>query len=470
MRVRLALVGCAAFCVGVPPVVAVTPVAATPADIPLAAAAGASLTAPQSTSVKRIRYNLTMTYTADLESGGPHQFCDWGSPIPPAKDPVWVCHYDYDQRHEVRTYGATSVRPFTFKRIGKYFSFKTRMRGTSQQTGTHWAWSRGWIGGEGYHTSTVSSTFRANSKVAGKVYLNGATPARLINELIAAEDESGSDSVYRCTDGACGISTYPFPGGFSDRSWLKRVNLRKAFGKAFTVVDQRTKPPLATNGTTTREKWYYRFTPVAEPVKKERWQVEVRGQDRWSWGMFTGLRAGVDVDWAHRTTLVIKNGKITSAKGKVHIERVRRFSEPPGAFDVTSYKTSTPPAYALKQASKRKNSDRVVLKLWKDNRSQYLVRFSVAAAGPELLDKLRAIGVADPEASYRGVVARGPIDDTAAPLVPSNPRLVVRLRPGDPGKWKETDEFNERLPCRKSGVEDCFLARGGQIVKVTRLK
>jgi hypothetical protein len=58
------------------------------------------------------------------------------------------------------------------------------------------------------------------------------------------------------------------------------------------------------------------------------------------------------------------------------------------------------------------------------------------------------------------------------PLVPSNPRLVVRLRPGDPGKWQETEEFNKQLPCVKSGAkeEDCFLTRGGQIVTVTQLK
>ncbi|MEZ5184936.1 MAG: hypothetical protein R2720_04255 [Candidatus Nanopelagicales bacterium] len=471
MRVRLALVGCAAFCLGVPPMVAATP-PALPGDVSLAAAAQASTAVPQSMTTKRKRYTLTMTYTADLESGGPNQSCGWGSPIYPATGLVWVCSSDYDDRHEVRSYGAKSVRPFTFKRIGKYYSFETRMKGTSQQVGNYWGWSHWWIGGQGYSDATVSGVLKSTGKVTGKVYLNGATPARLINEMTAAEDKSGTDTVYQCSDGACGTSTYPFPGGFSDRSWLKRVNLRKAFGKAFTVVDKRTKPPLAINGTTTREKWYYRFTPVAEPVKTERWQVEVRGQDRWSWGMFTGLRAGVDVDWAHRTTLVIKNGRITSAKGKVHIVRVRKFSEPPGAFDVTSVKTETPPEFKLIKAVKRKNSNRVVLELRKRNRSEYLVRFMVAAAGPELLDKLRSIGVADPDASYRGVIARGPVDDSAAPLVPHSSRLVVRLVPGDPGKWQETEEFNKQLPCTKSGAteEDCFLARGGQKVTVTQLK
>ncbi len=403
----------------------------------------------------------------------PTNICRWAKPVRPATDPVWVCGAaDEDEHHEIRTYGATSVKPFTFTRMGKYFKFKTRMKGTSQQVGGGSGWWHDWIGGEGWSDGTWTSRREAHSKVAGKVYLNGATPARLINEMRAKEDTSSTRTVVMCPETGCTTSTEPFPSGFSDRSWLKRVNLRKAFGKAFTVVDKRTKPPLATNGTTTREKWYYRFTPVAEPVKTERWRVEVRGQDRWSWGMYSVLGAGVYVDWAHRTTLVIKNGKITSAKGKVHIVRVRKFSEPPGAFDVTSYKTSTPPAYKLKKAVKRKNSNRVVLGLWKDNRSMYRVDFAVAAAGPELLEKLRAIGVADPEATYRGVVARGPIDDSAAPIVPSNPRLVVRLLPGDPGKWQENEEFNKPLPCVKSGAteDDCFLTRGGQIVTVTQLK
>ena len=335
MRVGLALVGCAAFGLAVPPVAAVAPNAVS-GDVSPAAAAQASVTAPMSATTKRTRYTLTMTYTADIRSGGPNQYCGWGSPIYPATDPVWVCSTDDDEHHEVRSYGATSVRPFTFTRMGKYFSFKARMKGTSQQVGGGSGWWHHWIGGEGWSDGTWTSGHEAHSKVAGKVYLNGATPARLINEMRAKEDTSSTRTAVTCPASGCTTSTEPFPSGFSDRSWLKRVNLRKAFGHAFTVVDQRTKPPVAINGTTTREKWYYRFTPVAEPVKKERWQVEVRGQDRWSWGMYTGLRAGVDVDWAHRTTLVVTNGKITSAKGKVHIVRVRKFSEPPGAFDVTS--------------------------------------------------------------------------------------------------------------------------------------
>ena len=370
MKVGLALVGCAAFCVGVPPVAAVAP-SAVAGDVSPAAASGVSTAAaPMSTAINRKRYTLTMTYTAELQSGGPYQYpCSWSTPIRPATDPVWVCDTSEDEHHEIRTYGATSVKPFTFTRMGKYFKFKTRMKGTSQQVGGGSGWWHHWIGGEGWSNGTWTSGHEAHSKVAGKVYLNGATPARLINEMRAKEDTSSTRTVVMCPETGCTTSTEPFPSGFSDRSWLKRVNLRKAFGNAFTVVDQRTKPPLAINGETIREKWYYRFTPVAEPVKTERWRVEVRGQDRWSWGMYSVLGAGVYVDWAHRTTLVIKNGKITSAKGKVHIVRVRKFSEPPGAFDVTSYKTSTPPAYKLKKAVKRKNSNRVVLGLWKHDRS-----------------------------------------------------------------------------------------------------
>ena len=240
------------------------------------------------------------------------------------------------------------------------------------------------------------------------------------------------------------------------------------FGHEFTVVDRRTTPPLTTNGTTTREQWRFHFTPIADPVKTERWQVEVRGRDRWSWGMYTGLRAGVDVDWAHRTTLVVKNSTVSSAEGKVHIVGVRPFSEPPQAFDITTYTATSPPAYELMKAKKIGN--RVTLGLWKDNRSEYTVDFSVAAAGPALLDKLRSIGLPDPESTYQAVLARGAIQDSATPIVPSSPRLVVPLRPGTFNR--DTDEFNMQLPCRDSGAaqQDCFLTRGGQRVTVTQLK
>jgi hypothetical protein len=304
--------------------------------------------------------------------------------------------------------------------------------------------------------------------MTGKITLKGISPARILTDVSPGREQSGTQTVVTCSTDGCSTSTTSIPGGFIDDSWLKRVNLRKVFGREFTVVDRRTTPPLTTNGTTTREQWRFHFTPVADPVKTERWQVEVRGQDRWSWGMYTGLRAGVDVDWAHRTTLVIRNGKLTAAKGKVDVVRVRPFSEPPGAFDVTTYTATTPPAYELKKASKSGN--RVTLGLWKVNRSEYTVDFSVAAAGPALLDKLRSIGVVDPEATYQAVLARGPIQDTATPIVPSSPRLAVTLRPGTFNR--DTDLFNQQLPCLDSGASqaDCFLTRGGQRVTVTQLK
>ena len=462
MRVRLALVGCTAFCLGVPALAV-----ATPQPAPVQPAAAVQVHSPAAMTAENKRYRLTMTYTAELESGGPHEYCGWGSPIYPAEGLIWVCSSDYNEHHQVRTYAAKSVRPFTFKRLGKYYTFTTRMKGTAQQVGGYSAWSHHWIGGEGYHDATVSGGLAANSKVSGKVYLNGATPARVITNMTATEDPSANETAYTCSDGTCTTATYPFPSGFSDRAWLKRVNLRKAFGKPFTVTTRRTTPPLAINGTTTREKWHFRFTPVAKPVKKERWQVEVRGRDRWSWGMFTGLRAGVDVEWAHRTTLVLKNDKITSAKGAVHILKVGKFSEPPGAFDVTTYTATVPPRYNVKAV---KHGKKVTLKLWKNNRSEYRVDFAVAAAGPALLEKLRSIGVADPEGTYREVVARGPVEDSAAPLVPTDPRLVVALKPQTYNL--PTEQFAEHLPCTRYGADeqDCFLVKGGQVVTVTQLK
>jgi hypothetical protein len=409
-----------------------------------------------------------MTYSAEADARDIYEHCTWGAPIPPATNLVWVCNTGDSEHHEFRSYGARSVRPFTVERQGDYFSFAARMKGTSQQVGGSSGWSNWWIGGLGYRYAATSDGYRAQGNVTGKITLKGISPARLITDMGPAKGQTGTQTVVTCSPDGCSTSTTSFPGGFIDDSWLKRVNLRKVFGREFTVVDRRTTPPLTTNGTTTREKWRFHFTPVADPVKTERWQVEVRGQDRWSWGMYTGLRAGVDVDWAHRTTLVVKNGKLTSAKGKVHVLRVRPFSEPPGAFDVTTYTATTPPAYELPKASKSGN--RVTLGLWKDNRSEYTVDFSVAAAGPALLDKLRSIGVADPEATYQAVLARGAIQDSATPIVPSSPRLVVTLRPG--AFNRDTDEFNKQLPCLDSGASqpDCFLTRGGQRVTVTQLK
>lgn len=441
MRKWLALVGCVALLGGSPAVADPDPPA---------------------------RYTLTMTYMAQADARDTYEHCNWGAPIPPASDLVWVCNTGDSEHHEFRSYGASSVRPFAFARQGDYYSFVARMKGTYQQVGGFSSWSNWWLGGLGYNLVTASGGHDADGAVTGTVTLKGINPARLINDIGPTKEQSGTQTVVTCSTGDCTTSTTDFPGGFIDDSWLKRVNLRKVFGREFTVVDRRTTPPLTTNGTTTREQWRFHFTPVADPVKTERWQVEVRGQDRWSWGMYTGLRAGVDIDWAHRTTLVVKNGKLTSAQGKVHVVRVRPFSEPPGAFDVTTYTATTPPAYELKKAAKSGN--RVTLGLWKDNRSEYTVDFSVAAAGPALLAKLRSIGVADPEATYQAVLARGAIQDSATPIVPSSSRLAVTLRPGTFNR--DTDEFNTQLPCRDSGAtqQDCFFTRGGQRVTVTQLK
>ncbi len=111
---------------------------------------------------------------------------------------MWVCGTAEDEHHEIRTYGATSVKPFTFTRMGKYFKFKTRMKGTSQQVGGGSGWWHHWIGGEGWSNGTWTSRHEAHSKVAGKVYLNGATPARLINEMRAKEDTSSTRTVVTC--------------------------------------------------------------------------------------------------------------------------------------------------------------------------------------------------------------------------------------------------------------------------------
>jgi hypothetical protein len=116
--------------------------------------------------------------------------------------------------------------------------------------------------------------------------------------------------------------------------------------------------------------------------------------------------------------------------------------------------------------------DRVSLLLRQGDpdRFAYTVTFAVRAVGPQILDRLRSIGVADPEATYQRLLTRGAIISKVPGLVPHRGTLSVRLTPRVYAV--ETDAFAPTLPCATEGiaVSNCFLARGGEHVAVIPLK
>ncbi len=262
---------------------------------------------------------------------------------------------------------------------------------------------------------------------------------------------------------------------------VKSDQLRRRFGRAFTITSNNNDPNMDVGGRM-KNRLVLRFVPAKqakaeERRERQRWQVDVRGTDQWRWGVLTGLRAGVDVDWRHRTTLVIEDGAIVSATGKVSIERVRPYSEPPGVFEVTPTDKKTWPKYKLPSATKSKRSKRVTLMTY-DNRkrssSEYLLKYAIRLTGPQALDIIRQAGLPIPDVLYGRLAERvrldGPVIDSVAPFVPDPPGLVFLLREGDPQRrgpqWDE-----KRAPCPKAlSDQSCFLARGGQTVTVKKLR
>lgn len=212
--------------------------------------------------------------------------------------------------------------------------------------------------------------------------------------------------------------------------------------------------------------------PEEKKPERQRWQVDVRGTDQWRWGVLTGLGAGVDVDWLHRTILETKGGRIVSAIGKVSIQNVRGFSQPPGVFTVTPTKTKTWPQYTLPSATKAKGSNRVTLMTYDrriDSSSEYLLRYAIRLTGPQALDIIRKAGLPDPEVLYARLVERGPVVDSVTPFVPDPARLVFLLQ--EKVQPRPTELFDKRVSCPKQLSEQaCFLNRGGQIITVTRLR
>lgn len=442
----------------------------------LAAAAACLLgvsTAPADAS--RVKYKLTATYDrvhADWRSG---EYCGPGSP-PGGGDPIYVCSADAGLNHETTTYTALSTRSFTFTRGATktpFFSFSAPMKGSFRTAVNRNAWSNWFLGGIGHNLCTSFSGGTGGARLTGTVAMSGYGKARVRTNLrTRSSTKYGSVSTTSACQRFGAQETMEPVSAMTDRNSLRFVDLRKVYGKEFTVTDTRVdrgllNPPRQR----TRTRWTFRFTPVAKKRPPRRtWHIDVAGHDTWSWGMFTGLRAGVGVDWLHRTVLVVRGGKIVSARGKVYVPNVRAFSEPDGAFSV-SHRVTTPKSYKIRRAIKRKRSNRVELGLLALNRSEYRVRFTTTAAGPPLLEQLRRIGVANPDASYANVVKRGPVEEAVASIVPLNPRVVVRLVDGRSYR-RETDAFNVQLPCTRFGAkeDDCFRRRGGEIITVKLVK
>jgi len=436
----------------------------------VAAALGLPAAAPAAVATSA-RYTLTATYSADEDLHLGTELCMTvvppGAPIED-ETRIGVCSVDDDDTRTSTSYTVRSVRPFEIRRFAgapPQFQLSTPVTGRFTQVASRSAWARWWIGGLGYRTCTVSGGGTASGAVSGTVSLGGGDPARLVVDVGAGTGPFGTmTSAERCEDEPETSSTEPFGELPRAQALLKRVNLDRVLGRAFTVTDRRTfDGPSPEQRTTAR--WTLRFTPVKTPSPRERWQVEVRGRDRWSWGVFTSLRAGVLVDWAHRSTIEVQDGRVVSATGRVQVLKETPFSEPPGAFTVTS-RTQTPPTFALPQA--RLQGGTLQLALIKESGSRYRDDFTVQVAGPQVLEQLRTIGVPDPEQTYASLVARGTVADTVVTLVPNSGRLSVPLRPGV--YTRETDGFDDRLPCGGAAQQDCFLSRGGEIVTVTRLK
>lgn len=434
----------------------------------------------------KVRYTLTATFSSDYAMNSWGAYCTKAVPPgfdPPRVDYVFACSADQADSRSASSYVARSVGAFDLKRRDfgvPHFEFKARMKGRFINVANGSAWSRTYIGGEGYMTCTSVHNGSARGPVTGTVSMKGLSPARVIVAVGSAARPFGRYTRdTNCDRTGRTVSTSSFGGLSRAKVWLKKSDLRKAFGHTFTLTDRRTTKGLTTNPQeVTTSRWTFRFTPArAKKPKRQRWQVDVRGTDQWRWGVLTGLRAGVDVDWRHRTTLEIEDDRIVSATGKVSIEKVRPYSEPLGVFTVTPTVKKTRPKYKLPRATKSKRSKRVTLMTY-DRRlpssSEYLLKYAIRLTGPQALDIIRQAGLPNHDVLYGRLVERerleGPVIDSVAPFVPDPARLVFLLQEGHPQQrgspWDE-----KRVPCPKAlSDQSCFRYRGGQIVTVTKLR
>ena len=393
----------------------------------------------------------------------------------------------YHDATRATSYVARSTRSFAITRTGSgsrsRFRFKTKLAGRLVHVGSGVEYAFGCEPRRFTERHTISS-------VAGTVSTSGRSPVPMFVDIDHSRPKT--NVIQRWASQACpGIVNQPLSLRAKELVnplllvTTKRYNLRKRFGSAFTVTlrtreEKRSTVPIPVTERRSHN-WTLRFIPVKLKTKRERWQVDVRGTDTWAWGALTGLRAGVGVGWLHRTTLEVERGKIVSARGKVAVEKVRTFSEPPGAFTITVPATGrTRPAYDLPSATKAKRGTRVTLIMYDRTlraRSEYLVKWSVRLAGPQALDLIRRAGLPHPGILYGRLAERerleGPVVSSVATPVPTPGRLVFLLREGRP-QLRETDVPDQQTSCPKAPksttAPDCSIARDFQVITVTKLR
>jgi len=356
-------------------------------------------------------------------------------------------------------YVIRSVKPFWFYRWPArkpLYQFTTRLTGWLAHTGyrvagdpelgVRWAWDE-WV----------------DPLVTGMATVSDPSPAAITFEAaprFTCKEVRAHWSTGEVTN-HCGIY-------FATSGKTQEIDWGRRFGHAFSFKFTGPWKPAPT--------WTFRFTPVAradEPEpERERWQVDVRGTDQWRWGVLTGLRAGVNVDWLHRTILQVEDGVIVSARGKVSIQNVWPYSEPPGVFTVTPTKQQTRPEYTLPSAAKAKRSNRVTLNTY-DRRwassSEYLLRYAIRLTGPQAAEIIRHAGLPQPDELYARLVKRGPVIDSVSPHVPDPARIVFLLKEGF--QRRPTQASDERVKCPPALTDQsCFRGRGDQTVTVTRLR
>lgn len=427
----------------------------------------------------QVRYTLTVNVTDSFES---HRQEQHGSLFGgPNKD--W--RVEREDKSSTASYVARSVRPFALKRSGPatapLFELRAELAGAgskaeSMRSSTIGANVHGWPHRCEHQGRGWSD---AGAAVAGTVSMRGANPARITVEVgsTKAQDYTWTHQGY-CSIGGPNpqTATSPpetqrLPAFARGRLVTRKFDLRGAFGHAFTLIypTSGSRFPYERNvGRMT-----LRFSPVEEPPpERQRWQVDIRGTDKWRWGVLTGLRAGVNVDWLHRSMLVVEDGAIVSARGKVSIENVWPHSEPLGVFTVTPTAKKTWPEYSLPSATKPKRGKRVTLMTY-DRRiktsSEYLLRYAIRLSGPQAAEIIRQAGLPSPDELYATLIARGPVSDSVAPFVPDPARIVFLLREGRQKRSSQLPDEPAKCPRGVTG-QSCFLNRGGQVVTVTRLR
>lgn len=427
------------------------------------------LGAPSASAATKLqqRYTVTAAYDGSYEE----HWSRTHSVSPPS--------LEWNDWAEIASYVGRSTRPFTIRRSpdGRRFAFDAKLKVSASVVG---GGLHGFYGDyAGDSTSDPQYCQQTRTMVSGPgAGMSGTVLMRRGDRKVSAGIEPPPDLVTYRVDELCSPSGFawsnqqPFSWGNTTPGWeVSATQLRKRFGRAFTITSERNYT-VAVDSTLApnRNRLVLRFTPVGgqkdEEPGRERWQVEVAGADRWSWGMYTTLGAGVWVKWAHRTILEIEDDKLVSATGNVRILGVTPFSDVKDAFAVTNMRTTTPGEYAIPKRSLSGN--RVHLGLLKVGSSEYRVEFTVRA-GPRLLEALQALGVPDPQGRYDAMVARGGVPNTVVPLVPNDPQVQVELkRQSYPRK---SSAFDQTVPCaRFQGADpDCLLRRGAEIVDVQQL-